>query len=302
MSNAVSDYLNNIARTPLLTTQQEIQLGRLVARWRELRDKNEPLTKQEQREFNRGVKARERFIKSNLQLVVHIARKYERRLQKTMELLDLIQEGNLGLAKAVEMFDYSRGYKFSTYAYWWIRQSIGRALQQSDAMIRLPGAMVDVIYKANRTSQHLMQELGRAPTTTELAVRMEVSPSDLLRILSYNHTVLSLDQPPTVGSDSKLCDVIADPKSLIEESGRELESVKYIMTEFMDDDTRKVLEYRLAEKPISWRELEQMLGLTTLKLKRLYRAGVYRLRMMMVDPLEDTPLGRIRADHPNRQD
>ena len=138
MSDSIKDYLNSIAKYPLLTPQQEIQLGRRVQRLRELQSLGRALTNAEQREVRSGERARQRFIQSNLQLVVHVARRYDKRNNKTMELLDLIQEGNIGLARAVELFDPTRGYKFSTYAYWWIRQGITRALISSDAIIRLP--------------------------------------------------------------------------------------------------------------------------------------------------------------------
>jgi RNA polymerase primary sigma factor len=132
MTDSVKDYLNDIAKQPLLTPQQEIQLGRRVAKWRELKDKSGPLTQAEQRELRSGERARQQFIRANLQLVIHVARKYEKRHRQTLEFMDLVQEGNIGLSRAVELFDYSRGYKFSTYAYWWIRQRITRALLQCD--------------------------------------------------------------------------------------------------------------------------------------------------------------------------
>ena len=118
MSSSFKSYLNEIARYPLLTVDQEIQYGRRIAAMRELRDIDRPLTPSEQRVMRSGLRARERFMQCNLQLVVHVAKKYENRKRKSLEIMDLVQEGNIGLARAVELFDYSRGYKFSTYAYW----------------------------------------------------------------------------------------------------------------------------------------------------------------------------------------
>ena len=137
MSPTFKSYLNEIARYPLLTVDQEIQYGRRIARMRELQELERPLTDAEQRLVRSGLRARERFMQCNLQLVVHVAKKYENRKRKSLEIMDLIQEGNIGLARAVELFDSSRGYKFSTYAYWWIRQSVTRFADQLD-LIRLP--------------------------------------------------------------------------------------------------------------------------------------------------------------------
>ena len=142
MSPSFKSYLNEIARYPLLTTEQEIQYSRRIAKMRDLQQLERPLTDAEQRLVRSGRRARERFMQCNLQLVVHIAKKYEKRSRKSLEIMDLVQEGNIGLARAVELFDYSRGYKFSTYAYWWIKQGIHRALSQSlgcqlDCMIYL---------------------------------------------------------------------------------------------------------------------------------------------------------------------
>ena len=113
MSDQITDYLNSIARYPLLTQQQELQLGRRVMRWRELKDVGK-LSPAERQELRSGERARQKFINSNLQLVVHVARRYQRRTQRTMEFLDIVQEGNIGLARAVELFDYTKGYKLST--------------------------------------------------------------------------------------------------------------------------------------------------------------------------------------------
>jgi RNA polymerase primary sigma factor len=164
MSPSFQRYLNEIARYPLLTVDQEIQYGRRIAKMRELQQLERTLTDAEQRLVRSGQRARERFMQCNLQLVVHVAKKYENRRRKSLEIMDLIQEGNIGLARAVELFDSSRGYKFSTYAYWWIKQGIQRALSQSDAMIRLPTGLHDLLAKIARTTSDLGQRIGRTPT------------------------------------------------------------------------------------------------------------------------------------------
>ena len=222
MSDSIKDYLNSIARHPLLTAQQEIQLGRRVVRWRELRDK-EQLTPDERRELRSGERARQRFIQSNLQLVVHVARKYDRRQNKTLELMDLIQEGNIGLARAVELFDPARGYKFSTYAYWWIRQGITRALIMQDSMIRLPSSLHEQLYKINRTAQDLTHKLCRQPTLMELADAVEMDAKDLSIMLKRAYKVTSLDQKVQDAESGSICDTIADPSCLEEDVARSQE-------------------------------------------------------------------------------
>jgi RNA polymerase primary sigma factor len=162
------------ARYPLLTVDQEIQYGRRIAKMRELQQLERILTDAEQRLVRSGQRARERFMQCNLQLVVHVAKKYENRRRKSLEIMDLIQEGNIGLARAVELFDPLRGYKFSTYAYWWIKQGIQRALSQSDAMIRLPTGLHDLLAKIARTTSDLVQRIGRTPTLNEVAEHIGV--------------------------------------------------------------------------------------------------------------------------------
>jgi len=143
-ADAMRDYLEAISRYPLLTTQQEIQLARKIAQYMELRDNPSP-TPAEQRLIKAGLKARATMVNCNLRLVVHIAKRYTGRI-KSMDMLDLCQEGNIGLQRAAEKFDASRGYKFSTYAYWWIRQSLKRAIDSKERMIKIPIHMIDRIF------------------------------------------------------------------------------------------------------------------------------------------------------------
>ena len=193
MSPSFKSYLNEIARYPLLTVDQEIQYGRRIAKMRELQQLERPLTDAEQRLVRSGQRARERFMQCNLQLVVHVAKKYENRRRKSLEIMDLIQEGNIGLARAVELFDSSRGYKFSTYAYWWIKQGIQRALSQSDAMIRLPTGLHDLLSKIARTTSDLGQRIGRTPTLNEVAEHIGVDVNIIHDALRRSHAVHSLD-------------------------------------------------------------------------------------------------------------
>jgi RNA polymerase sigma factor (sigma-70 family) len=299
MADSIKDYLNSIARHPLLTADQEIQLGRRVVRWRELRVK-ERLTPNERREFRSGERARQRFIQSNLQLVVHVARKYDRRQNKTLELMDLIQEGNIGLARAVELFDPSRGYKFSTYAYWWIRQGITRALIMQDSMIRLPSSLHELLYKVNRTAQDMGHKLGRQPTISELADAIEMDTKELSVMLKRAYRVTSLDQKVSDAESASICDTIADPSCLEDDvtKSQEINEMMEYFVKYLDPITQQVIQARNLAVPMSWVALEKQLGMNKSRLQNLERRGLNRLRMLMSNPLDDTPLGHVTANDP----
>lgn len=298
MADSIKDYLNSIAKYPLLTPQQEIQLGRRVAKWQELKNLERKLTRDEQREMRSGERARQRFIQSNLQLVVHVARKYDKRSNKSLELMDLIQEGNIGLARAVELFDPSRGYKFSTYAYWWIRQGITRALIQSDAMIRLPTSLHETLYKLGRTMQDLSHQLGRQPTITEMAKAMQMDAEHLSYLMKQTFRVTSLDQKIADTETTSICDNIPDPKSEDEaaETRQEIRDMMEYFDNYLDETTKQILKARMLAKPASWNELEQRMGISRTRLQNLEKRGLHRLRMLMSNPLDNTPLGHVGAD------
>jgi RNA polymerase primary sigma factor len=294
MSDAVKDYLNSIAKQPLLTPQQEIQLGRRVMRWRELKNLERPLTQAERRELRSGERARQQFIKANLQLVVHIARKYEKRNRQTLEFMDLIQEGNIGLARAVELFDYSRGYKFSTYAFWWVRQAIGRALHHSDPIIRLPSGVHDLLLKINRVAHDLGQQFGRSPRLSEMAAALNMPAADLSNALKSAYRVTSLDRlVANCEGDNTILDIIADPATMQSDDNWEAELLLSYMDQFVDDTTKHVLHQRFGAEPVKWSIIEQETGLSRTALIDRQRRGLNRLRMLMADPLRDTPLGHV---------
>lgn len=282
MVDGIKDYLNSIAKYPLLTPQQEIQLGRRIARWRVLKDKAEPLTVAERQEIRSGERARQRFIQSNLQLVVHIARKYKNRAV-SMELMDLIQEGNIGLARAVELFDSSRGYRFSTYAYWWIRQGITRALMQHDDIIKLPTGLHETLIKIARVVQNLSHTLGRQPSLQETADAMGLQVSQLSYVMKQSYRVTSLDQRVTDSDSSFIGDTIADPKSCADvvEIGQEVRDVMDCFEEYVDDTTKEIIKARTLAEPVSWAELERRYQMSRARLQSLERRGLYRIRMLM---------------------
>jgi RNA polymerase primary sigma factor len=293
MSDSIKDYLNSIAKYPLLTPQQEIQLGRRVARLKELQQLERPLTKDEQREVRSGERARQRFIQSNLQLVVHIARKYDKRQNKTLEFMDLIQEGNIGLSRAVDLFDPTRGYKFSTYAYWWIRQGITRALISYDAIIRLPIGVHEMLYKVNRVIQDLSHEIGQAPSTNQVAAHLDMDPKDLSMLLRQSYRVTSLDQYIADSESNTIAETIADPASNQEDVAirQDIQNVMECFAKYLDETTQTVLKARMIHQPITWSELERTTGINKTRLHSIEQRGIMRLRMLMSNPLAGTPLG-----------
>ena len=195
IDDPVRMYLKEIGRVPLLTTERERELAEIMGG-----------------DYNDAVKerAKKELVEANLRLVVSIAKRY---VGKGMFFLDLIQEGNLGLMKAVDKFDYNRGYKFSTYATWWIRQAITRAIADQARTIRIPVHMVETIHKVSRISRQLLQELGREPTPEEIAVRIDMTPEKVRDTMKYALEPVSLETPIGEEEDSHLGDFVEDSES-----------------------------------------------------------------------------------------
>ena len=297
MSPSFKSYLNEIARYPLLTVDQEIQYGRRIAKMRELQQLERTLTDAEQRLVRSGQRARERFMQCNLQLVVHVAKKYENRKRKSLEIMDLIQEGNIGLARAVELFDSSRGYKFSTYAYWWIKQGIQRALSQNDAMIRLPTGLHELLAKIARTTSELSHRIGRTPTLAEVADHIDVDVNAIHDALRRSHTVYSLDAI-TAGSETlSLIDMIADPQSLVDMDelsiSHQAQEMLELIDKYLDDRSKFIVRSRRLQQPLTWAEISEKVGVAPSRVQQLERAALFRLRMMLNKgrELNGTPLG-----------
>ena len=218
--SALDFYLNSLERYPLLTPAEEIELGRLVQRGQALKQLDRPLTKAEKALAKRALRAKQRFVEANMRLVVFIAKKYHKRVTH-LDMLDLIQEGTLGLVRGVEKFDPSRGYKFSTYAYWWIRQALNRTITTQEFLIRRPTTVGELAQKVPKTAQRLMTELGRTPTTPELAAALEVRVEELETFLQRGQQMMSLDcsRPDSSGNMmSQLGDLIADPTTIDQEA------------------------------------------------------------------------------------
>jgi RNA polymerase primary sigma factor len=212
-ANSVEAYLNAIGRTPLLTTDQEIELGRKVQRMVALQQEEEQgreLTPREAREVRVGKRAMELFVKANLRLVVNVAKRYYR-VVTHMDLMDLVQEGNIGLMHGVLKFDPARGYKFSTYAYWWIRQAMSRAISTKERVVRLPGKVADMAANWSNAIQVLGQRYGRMPRTEELAEHFNVTVEDVQLYVNRGQQVYSLDHLALDGEGSPLSELICDP-------------------------------------------------------------------------------------------
>ncbi len=219
-ADSVRIYLREIGRVPLLTGPQEVDLAQRIERGAEAAaqladlaaaDGLDALGFAERRRLERlsrdGEEAKSQLIQANLRLVVSVAKRY---VGRGMQLLDLIQEGNLGLMRAVEKFDWTKGFKFSTYATWWIRQAITRAIADQSRTIRIPVHMVESINKVHRIQRQMLQELERDPTVEELAAKVDMSPTRVREILRIAQDPLSLDSPVGEADDSNLSDFIED--------------------------------------------------------------------------------------------
>lgn len=209
MSDSFKQYLNEIGRYPLLTAEQEIQLSRQVEAAKPLSGRAE-LTPAERRVVKIAERATHKLIKCNLRLVVTVAKQYVRRLNGGgMELMDLVQEGTLGLTRAVELFDGTKGYKFSTYAYWWIRQAITRGIDSKERLIRVPQHGLSAVYKVMRYQKEYMQEYGKAPTLVQLAEISDMDLDHLQLLLARNAAHRSLDDS-VLDTGTPILDMIPD--------------------------------------------------------------------------------------------
>ena len=203
--------MNSIGTVPLLTPEQEIDLGRKVQRMLALQKEGKQLTPQQLKEVRVGERAVNRFVQSNLRLVVSASKRYAGVLEH-MDLMDLVQEGNIGLMTAVRKFDPSRGYKFSTYAYWWIRQAMIRGIAAKERSIRLPGKVSDMASNWNKKVRELSQELRRMPTTEEMATAFDLPVEEVRMYLDRGKYVTSLDAVMMAGEGSAVLDIISDPR------------------------------------------------------------------------------------------
>ncbi|HET8906019.1 MAG TPA: RNA polymerase sigma factor RpoD [Ktedonobacterales bacterium] len=209
LDDPVRMYLREIGRVPLLSAFEEVSLAKRMERGK--RERTMPFATQHLSIMLDAEEAQRQLTEANLRLVVSVAKKY---IGRGMSLLDLIQEGNIGLIRAVEKFDYTKGYKFSTYATWWIRQAITRAIADQARTIRIPVHMVETINRLIRTSRRLLQELGREPSAEEIAAEMQITPEKVREIIKVSQEPVSLETPIGEEDDSHLGDFIEDQGAL----------------------------------------------------------------------------------------
>jgi RNA polymerase primary sigma factor len=294
-ADPVRMYLKEIGKVPLLSGEEEVLLARRIEtgvhaaeRLEELIEKHGSIEqvpwderRPEQRAMADGRKGKKLLIEANLRLVVSIAKRYRNR---GMAFLDLIQEGNLGLMRAVDKFDYTKGFKFSTYATWWIRQAITRAIADQARTIRIPVHMVETINKVGRVQRQLLQELGREPTVEELAARVEMSAARVREILRIGQDTVSLEQPMGEEEDFSLSDTIEDEAAIVPADAAARALLNEAIRDALDDLTereRQVVRLRFGLEDGQVRTLEEVgkeFGVTRERIRQIESKVLAKLR------------------------
>ncbi|MDI5966388.1 RNA polymerase sigma factor [Streptomyces sp. SL13] len=291
-ADPVKDYLKQIGKVPLLNAEQEVELAKRIEAGLFAEDKlsaADKLAPKLQRELEiiaeDGRRAKNHLLEANLRLVVSLAKRYTGR---GMLFLDLIQEGNLGLIRAVEKFDYTKGYKFSTYATWWIRQAITRAMADQARTIRIPVHMVEVINKLARVQRQMLQDLGREPTPEELAKELDMTPEKVIEVQKYGREPISLHTPLGEDGDSEFGDLIEDSEAVVP-----ADAVSFTL---LQEQLHSVLD-TLSEREAG--VVSMRFGLTDGQPKTLDEIGkVYGVTRERIRQIESKTMSKLR--HPSR--
>ena len=292
-ADPVKDYLKQIGKVALLNAEQEVELAKRIEaglfaeeRLSQLGDDVEPKARRELQWIAQdGRRAKNHLLEANLRLVVSLAKRYTGR---GMLFLDLIQEGNLGLIRAVEKFDYTKGYKFSTYATWWIRQAITRAMADQARTIRIPVHMVEVINKLARVQRQMLQDLGREPTPEELAKELDMTPEKVVEVQKYGREPISLHTPLGEDGDSEFGDLIEDSEAVVP-----ADAVSFTL---LQEQLHQVLD-TLSEREAG--VVSMRFGLTDGQPKTLDEIGkVYGVTRERIRQIESKTMSKLR--HPSR--
>jgi RNA polymerase primary sigma factor len=285
-------YLREIGQVSLLTGPEEVSLAKRIeagviaeGQLADLAASGEEMDLAERRKIQRtvrdGERAKQELTQANLRLVVSIAKRY---LGRGMQILDLIQEGNLGLMRAVEKFDYTKGFKFSTYATWWIRQAITRAIADQARTIRIPVHMVESINKVHRHQRQLNQELEREPTVDELAEKCDLTPQRVREILRISQDPLSLDSPVGDEDDSYLADFIEDQQAIMPADVATANSLSEQIMSALDelsDREKQVVRLRFGldgDQPQTLEEVGKQFGVTRERIRQIESKTLAKLR------------------------
>ncbi|WP_332879914.1 RNA polymerase sigma factor [Kineosporia rhizophila] len=291
-ADPIKDYLKQIGKVALLNAEQEVELAKRIEAglFAEERlnsgEKMEPKNRREMQWIAEdGRRAKNHLLEANLRLVVSLAKRYTGR---GMQFLDLIQEGNLGLIRAVEKFDYTKGYKFSTYATWWIRQAITRAMADQARTIRIPVHMVEVINKLARVQRQMLQDLGREPTPEELAKELDMTPEKVIEVQKYGREPISLHTPLGEDGDSEFGDLIEDSEAVVP-----ADAVSFTL---LQEQLHSVLD-TLSEREAG--VVSMRFGLTDGQPKTLDEIGkVYGVTRERIRQIESKTMSKLR--HPSR--
>ena len=284
-ADSIGWYLSTIGRVPLLTPAEEIELAHHVQAGKRLQElPPAELTAKQKRQIRMGQRARDRMMAANLRLVVSVAKKYQ---NQGLELLDLVQEGAIGLERAVDKFDPAMGYKFSTYAYWWIRQGMTRAIDNCARTIRLPIHISEKLSKMRRISRELSHRLGRQPNRLELSHAMDMKPEELEELMAQTAPCASLDAHARGDEDrSTLGELIADPAS-----GEHFDSMdRHLQKEHLgtwlsqlNEREQKILRLRFGlegSEPLTLAEIGRLINVSRERVRQLEAKAIMKLRLM----------------------